>query len=38
MTAVPAGRFPAAIEATAYFVVSEALANVAKHAAAGHAE
>ena len=35
MTAVPAGRFPAAIEATAYFVVSEALANVAKHAAAG---
>jgi len=31
---VPAGRFPAAIEATAYFVVSEALANVAKHALA----
>jgi signal transduction histidine kinase len=29
---VPAGRFPAPIEATAYFVVSEALANVAKHA------
>jgi signal transduction histidine kinase len=34
ITAVPAGRFPAAIEATAYFVVSEALANVAKHALA----
>jgi signal transduction histidine kinase len=32
--AVPDGRFPAAIEATAYFVVSEALANVAKHAMA----
>ena len=32
ITAVPAGRFPAAVEATAYFVVSEALANVAKHA------
>ena len=38
ITAVPDGRFPAAIEATAYFVVSEALANVAKHAAAGAAE
>jgi len=36
--AVPHGRFPAAIEATAYFVVSEALANVAKHAMAGSAE
>jgi signal transduction histidine kinase len=32
ITAVPAERFPAAVEATAYFVVSEALANVAKHA------
>jgi signal transduction histidine kinase len=31
----PAGRFPSTIEATAYFVVSEALANVAKYA---HAE
>jgi PAS domain S-box-containing protein len=31
-------RLPAAIEATAYFVVSEALTNVAKHARAGHAE
>ena len=30
--AVPAGRFPAPVEATAYFVMSEALANVAKHA------
>jgi signal transduction histidine kinase len=38
VTAVPTGRFPAAIEATAYFVVSEALANVAKHAMAGSAE
>jgi signal transduction histidine kinase len=34
ITEVPDGRFPAAIEATAYFVVSEALANVAKHAGA----
>jgi len=32
VSAVPAGRYPAPIEATAYFVVSEALANVAKHA------
>jgi signal transduction histidine kinase len=38
ITAVPAGRLPAAIEATAYFVVSEALANVAKHALAGSAQ
>ncbi len=38
ITAVPDGRFPAAIEATAYFVVSEALANVAKHAGAAGAE
>jgi signal transduction histidine kinase len=37
ITAVPPGRFPAAIEATAYFVVSEALANVAKHSLAGGA-
>jgi signal transduction histidine kinase len=35
---VPAARFTAPIEATAYFVVSEALVNVAKHAAAGGAE
>ncbi len=32
IASVPPGRFPAAVEATAYFVVSEALANVAKHA------
>jgi signal transduction histidine kinase len=31
-------RPPAAIEAVAYFVVSEALTNVAKHARASHAE
>jgi signal transduction histidine kinase len=34
ITAVPHVRFPAAVEAAAYFVVSEALANVAKHALA----
>jgi signal transduction histidine kinase len=33
-----AGRLPTAVEATAYFVVAEALTNVAKHARAGHAE
>jgi signal transduction histidine kinase len=38
ITAVPDGRFPAAVEATAYFVVSEALANVAKHAMADAAQ
>jgi signal transduction histidine kinase len=32
--AVPDGRFPAEIEAAAYYVCAEALANVAKHAAA----
>jgi PAS domain S-box-containing protein len=31
---VPGDRFPPAVEAAAYFVVSEALANVAKHARA----
>jgi signal transduction histidine kinase len=31
-------RLPAEVEATAYFVVAEALTNVAKHARAGHAE
>jgi signal transduction histidine kinase len=36
-TAVSVGRLPAAVEATAYFVVAEALTNVAKHARAGHA-
>ncbi|MEA2446036.1 MAG: hypothetical protein QOJ12_3328 [Thermoleophilales bacterium] len=35
---VPVDRLPAAVEATAYFVVAEALTNVAKHAGAGHAE
>jgi signal transduction histidine kinase len=31
-------RLPAAVEATAYFLVAEALTNVAKHAHARHAE
>jgi signal transduction histidine kinase len=31
---VRVGRFPAAVEATAYFVVAEALTNVAKHSGA----
>ena len=31
---VSVGRLPAAVEATAYFVVAEALTNVAKHARA----
>jgi signal transduction histidine kinase len=35
---VSVGRLPAAVEATAYFVVCEALTNVAKHARAGHVE
>ena len=35
---VSVGRLPAPIEATAYFVVAEALTNVAKHASAGHAK
>jgi signal transduction histidine kinase len=35
---VSVGRLPAAVEATAYFVVAEALTNVAKHAHAGRAE
>jgi signal transduction histidine kinase len=35
---VPPGRFPPAIEATAYFVVCEALANIAKHALADSAQ
>src|SRR4051794_27733921 len=33
----PGGRLPAAVEAAAYFAVSEALQNVAKYADAGHA-
>jgi signal transduction histidine kinase len=35
---VTVGRLPAAIESTAYFVVAEALTNVAKHAHASYAE
>ena len=32
VTAVPAERLPQAVEATAYFVIAEALTNVARHA------
>jgi signal transduction histidine kinase len=35
---VSVGRLPAAVEATAYFVIAEALTNVAKHAHARQAE
>jgi PAS domain S-box-containing protein len=35
---VSAGRLPATIEATGYFVVAEALTNVAKHSRASRAE
>ncbi len=35
--AVTSDRYPPAVEATAYFVVSEALANVTKHADASRA-
>jgi signal transduction histidine kinase len=35
---ISAERFPAAVEATAYFIVAEALTNVAKHANARHAQ
>jgi PAS domain S-box-containing protein len=35
---VPGERFPAEIEASAYFIVAEALTNVVKHADARHAE
>jgi PAS domain S-box-containing protein len=35
---VAVGRLPAVVEATAYFVVAEALTNVAKHAHARHAK
>jgi signal transduction histidine kinase len=35
-TDVTADRFPPAVEATAHFVVAEALTNVAKHARAAH--
>jgi signal transduction histidine kinase len=37
LVAVPDGRLPEAIEATAYYVVAEALTNVAKYARAGGA-
>jgi GAF domain-containing protein len=37
-TDLSVGRLPSAVEATAYFVVAEALTNVAKHARAGHAD
>jgi PAS domain S-box-containing protein len=35
---VPAGRLPTSVEATGYFVVAEALTNVAKHSRATRAE
>ena len=35
---VPAERLPAEIEASAYFIVAEALTNVVKHSHAGRAE
>jgi signal transduction histidine kinase len=35
---VPAERFPAEIEASAYLIVAEALTNVVKHSRAGRAE
>jgi signal transduction histidine kinase/PAS domain-containing protein len=35
---VPAQRFPAVIEASAYFIVAEALTNVVKHSHARYAE
>jgi signal transduction histidine kinase len=35
---VSVGRLPATVEATGYFLVAEALTNVAKHARAGHAD
>ena len=37
-TNVSVGRLPAAIEATAYFIVAEALTNVAKHSRATRTE
>jgi signal transduction histidine kinase len=36
--AVTAERLPAALEATAYFIVAEALTNTVKHAHAGSAQ
>ncbi|MGA9161748.1 MAG: histidine kinase [Actinomycetota bacterium] len=37
LRSVPEGRYAPEVEATAYFIVSEALANVAKHARASRA-
>jgi signal transduction histidine kinase len=37
-TQISPARYPQAVEATAYFVISEALANVARHARASKAE
>jgi signal transduction histidine kinase len=37
-TRISPARYPPAVEATAYFVISEALANVARHARASKAE
>ena len=37
-TDVTAERFPPSLEATAYFIVAEALTNVVKHSGARHAE
>jgi signal transduction histidine kinase len=37
MEVLPTYRLPASVEATAYFVVSEALTNVARHAGSGRA-
>jgi PAS domain S-box-containing protein len=38
LVAVPPARFPAAVEATAYFVVAEAMTNVTRYAEARRAE
>jgi PAS domain S-box-containing protein len=38
LVAVPPARFSAAVEATAYFSVAEALTNAARHGGAGHVE
>src|SRR5262249_13111421 len=38
MIQIAPARYPPAVEATAYFVISEALANVARHARASKAE
>ncbi|MGH3069212.1 MAG: sensor histidine kinase [Streptosporangiaceae bacterium] len=37
-TRIDPARYPASVEATAYFVIGEALANIARHARASHAE